>query len=212
MTAKRIICVVEGDGEQIAVPRLVRRILERLRREKRVSVEAERTICAKCGDRITNPYNRERQIGVEYFVEQASRHRPSGILVVVDAEERCVKRVDGEERLGPHLLGRARQAAGGIPVSVVVANRMFEAWLLADFHSLRSRGHFLPTARLPRWSDPEGIAGCKGWLRDALGRAYSETKDQPRLTELVSLPLRKAMRQRSKSFWKLYCEVDKLSR
>jgi hypothetical protein len=212
MSLRQIVCVVEGQGEQRAVPILVERILQRLRREKRVSVDRANTLCAKCGDRITQPYDEARQIGVEYFVKQAARQKPTGILVVVDAEERCMKREPNDEKLGPHLLARAKHAADGIPVAVVVANRMFEAWILADFHSLRARGHLVPMAHLPRWKEPEEFGGCKGWMPQLLGQPYRESVDQARLSEHVSLPLRKHIRARSKSFWKLFREVDKLTR
>lgn len=213
MSRGRLVCIVEGDGEVGAVPALVRRILTHLRRERRLDVDAARTICAKCGDRITQPFDRARQIGIEFFVERAAREKPAGILVVVDAEERCVKRSEARlPPLGPALRDRAAQVAGGIPVGVVVANRMFESWFLADFHSLRARGHLPRSARLPRWQAPEELGGCKGILKDLLGRTYSETRDQIRFAEHLSLPLTPRMRSRAPSLWKLFREVDKLSR
>lgn len=211
--AQRLICIVEGDGECAALPILVGRMLKHLRRELRVTVDAEYALCAKDGERIVRPYNPARQIGVEWFVARAVREKPAGILVVVDAEERCVKRKEeGKESLGPHLLGRAQRVAGGIPVAVVVANRMFEAWFLADFQSLRARGHLPSSASFPDWKTPEAKGGCKGRLEDALGRRYRETKDQAELASVTSLPLRPAMQRRSPSLWWLFREVDRLSR
>lgn len=212
MSPRRLICIVEGKGEVSAVPILARRILSHLRREQRFEVDAERTICTNNGDRITEPYNAKRQLGIEFFVKIAANHKPAGILVIVDAEERCWKREEAKlTPLGPHLVARAAPIAGRIPLGVVVANRMFESWFLADFHSLRSRGHLPKEAQYPAWRTPEARGGCKGWMKSLLGDSYSERNDQPNLAEHVSLPIRPAMQRRAPSFWKLFRELDKLS-
>lgn len=212
MSAGRLICIVEGQGETEAVPTLVNRILKHLRRDRRLAAASERVICTKNGDRITEPYDPKRQLGIEFFVRRAASEKPAGILVVVDAEERCLKRDPGQQALGPDLLARARPFAGQIPLGVVVANRMFEAWLLADFHSLRSRKHLPPTAQFDRWRTPESLGGCKGRMGALMGKKYTETGDQPRLAEVVSIPVRPALQRRSPSFFKLYREVRDLSR
>ena len=208
MNERALICIVEGKGERTAVPVLVNRILQHLRRHRRLVAHPDRVLCTKNGDRITEPYNPAREIGIEYFVQRAVREKPGGILVVVDAEERCVKRRADQAALGPNLRERAAPFAGDIPLGVVVANRMFEAWYLADLHSLRSRGHLSASARLASWSTPESIGGCKGYMSAFLDGTYSETRDQPRLAEHISLPLKPAMRRRAPSYWKLFREVD----
>jgi hypothetical protein len=209
----KLICIVEGNGECTAVPAVVNRILRHLRRDRVIAADPDRVICPKNGDCITEPYDPDRKLGIEYFVQRAANERPGGILVVVDAEDRCVERqARGLPGLGPDLLQRAQPFAGGVPVAVVVANRMFESWFLADFHSLRSRGYLPAAARLPSWRTPESLAGCKGRMRDLLGRKYSETRDQPLLALRLSLPLRPAMQRRAPSLFKLFREINKLSR
>jgi hypothetical protein len=212
MNARALICIVEGRGERAAVPIVVNRMLEHLGRHRQIVADPTQVLCSKDGDRITGPYDPAREIGIEYFVQRAARDNPGGILVVVDAEERCLKREAGLPALGPHLRQRAAPFAGSIRLGVVVANRMFEAWFLADFHSLRSRGHLPVVARLSEWKTPERLGGCKGWMRDLLGHPYREPLDQPRLAEHLSLPLKPAMRRRAPSYWKLFREIDKLSR
>jgi hypothetical protein len=210
---ERILCVVEGDGERTAVPVLVDRVLAHLRRHRRLHVDPERVLCPRNGDCITADYDPVRKLGIEVFVARAVREKPAAVLVIVDAEDRCVQReARHDPPLGPELLARARRVAGGIPVGVVVANRMFESWFLADFHSLRARGHFPPTATFPRWRTPEANGGCKGWMTDLLRRKYSETRDQQVFAKHVSLPLRAKLRARAPSFHKLYREVDRISR
>lgn len=211
MSVQQLICIVEGEGERSAVPVVVNRVLQHLRRHRTIVADPERVICTKGGDRITEPYNPARKLGIEFFVQKAAREKPRGILIVVDAEERCIKRQAGLPPLGVELCARARPFAGDIPLGVVVANRMFESWFLADFHSLRANRHLPAEARLPEWRAPESLGGCKGRLKDLLGRSYSETVDQPRLAGCLSLPLRPAMQRRAPSYWKLFREIKKLS-
>jgi hypothetical protein len=213
MSAKTLICIVEGDGEVKAVPILARRILEHLRRDRQFAVDPDRIICTKNGDRITEPHDASRHLGIEFYVQRAAREKPAGILVIVDAEERCQKRAQASlPPLGPHLVARAAPIAGSIPLGVVVANRMFESWFLADFHSLRSRGHLPKEADFPGWAAPEAIGGPKWWMKNLLGDSYSERTLQPKFAEHISLPVRPAMQRRAPSFWKLFRELDKISR
>jgi len=208
----KLICIVEGNGECTAIPTVVNRMLRHLRRDRTIAADPDRVICPKNGDCITEPYNPERKLGIEYFVARAANEKPRGILVVVDAEDRCVKRqVAGLPGLGPELVERAKPFAGNISLAVVVANRMFETWFLADFHSLRSRGLLPAATSFPQWKAPESLVGGKGRMGDFLGRKYSETRDQPRLAEQLSLPIRPAMQRRAPSLFKLFREIKKLS-
>lgn len=211
MSARPLICVVEGDGEVNAVPVLVGRILKHLKRDHRLPI-GQMILNARGGGRLTAPYDAKELCGVEFYVNRAAKEKPGGILVLIDAEDRCMTRPEGQESLGPELLRRARSVAGAIPVGVVVANRMFETWFLADFHSLRARGHLPPSAALAAWKSPEMLGGCKGRVEALMGRKYKETVDQTKLTRLVSLPLRPGMRRRAPSYFKLFREVDRLSR
>lgn len=212
MSPGALICIVEGEGECTAVPTLVNRMLRHLRRERKLAVDPRRVICPHNGDCIVAPHDPGRKLGIEYFVERAVNEKPRGILVVVDAEERCMQReAAGLPALGEELRKRAQPVAGSIPLGVVVANRMFEAWFLADFHSLRARGHVPRTASFPQWREPESIGGCKGHMRDILGKKYSETRHQPELAQHLSLPVKPAMQGRARSLLKLFREVKKLS-
>ncbi len=209
---ERIVCVVEGDGERAAVPLLVRRILGHLRRERRMPIDDEFILVAKSGEKIVQPYDHVRQIGIEWYVKRAVAEGPAGVLVIVDAEDRCVSAPSGTPALGPSLLARARAVAGSIPIAVVVANRMFETWFLADARSLRHRNVFAGAVRIPSVAAPESIGGCKGHVSALLGRKYKETSDQVALARVVSLPIRRAIRLRSPSFARLFDAVDRLSR
>ena len=75
--------------------------------------------------------------GIEREVESNSWVGPSGgILVLLDADDDC------PAELAPTLLNRARSARPDCRVSVVLANREFEAWFLASAQSLAGRFGF----------------------------------------------------------------------
>lgn len=66
---------------------------------------------------------------------------------------------------------------------VVIANRSFEAWLLADAQGLFSRGVLRKAPKFHRFEGSLGLNGTKGKddLTQLLERTYSETRDGPRL-------------------------------
>jgi hypothetical protein len=77
-------------------------------------------------------------------------------LVLLDADDDC------PAELGPGLLGRARMAQAALPVSIVLANREFEAWFLAGAPSLSGQRGLAPGLQVP--AEPEKPRDCKGWL------------------------------------------------
>lgn len=92
-------------------------------------------------------------------------------------------------------------------ISLVLANREYEAWFLAAAESLG--GHCGLPSDLTSPSNPEGIRGAKEWLRRHMPRVrkYSETVDQPALTSVFDMQM---ARQRADSFDKCYREIVRL--
>jgi hypothetical protein len=129
-------------------------------------------------------------------VVQAARLREdcAGILVLFDADDDCPK------ELVTDIEAWARDAAGGKPCAVVMANREYEAWFLASIETLRGTAGILPEAT--SHPDPEAPRDAKGELelRMRHGASYSATVDQAKLT--AHLDLRSAYR-RCRSFRKL---------
>jgi len=189
-----VACVVEGDGEEMAVPLLVRRIIEDVQLASRVTTRLARRV------------NRNRLVqsgGIEVTVEAVAREigRSGAILILIDADDDC------PATLGPRLQQRARAAREDLPISVVLANKEYEAWFLAAARSLRGE-RSLP-ADLEPPDHPERIRDAKGWLgkRMAAGRKYSERLDQPALS--ARFDLRQA--RSADSFDKFYREVVALA-
>jgi hypothetical protein len=180
--------IVEGHGEVGALPVLLRRIAEwqtpghpaqiltpiRVRRDQFLNKEPE--------------FRR-------HLLLAASKCGVNGwILVLLDADDDC------PATLGPALLERARQVVPHRPVSVVLANREFEAWFIAAARSLDGFRRFT-LAPGDMAIDPEGPRDAKGWigLRIASG-GYSETTDQTAFCSRIDLQQAHA---RSRSFRKL---------
>src|SRR5690606_16695640 len=94
------------------------------------------------------------------------------ILVLLDADDDCPAEMD------PRLLARVKAVVPHRNVSVVLANREYEAWLIAAARSLHGhRGFQFDESDGPQ---PEAVRNAKGWLQaHMLSRAYREITDQP---------------------------------
>jgi hypothetical protein len=187
-------CIIEGHGEEQAVPLLVRRIQQSLRPDIQL-IEVKRLRVPR--HKMVRPKELERA------VELAARltKPPRAILILVDADD------DPPCLLGPTLLERARASRPNDSVGVVLAKREFESWFLAAIESLCGR-RGLP-ADLQPIPDFENIRDAKGRLTSLMhgSGVYSPTPDQPALTALFDMNL---ARQRSASFDKCWREIERL--
>lgn len=187
--------VEEGHGEVTSVPILIRRIVAQHAPERYVEIRppirAKRTSLVQAD-------------GIERTVELASRKTTpaDGILILLDADDDCPR------ELAEALLARASAARPDRAISVVVANREYEAWFIAAARSIRGRRGLAEDMEPP--GDPEAIRDAKGWLahQTAQGFSYKPTIDQPALTQIFDLEQAYAAR----SFRKLVKEVVALAR
>jgi hypothetical protein len=177
--------IVEGQGEVAAVPLLLRRL----------QVEAQ---CWGLG--VGKPHRKRRSQLVKKDPLQSAvqvaalRDDCAGILVLFDADDDCPK------ELAPTLERWAREAAGGKPCVVVMANREYEAWFLASIEGLRGTSGILPDAA--SHPQPEMPRDAKGELERRMPRSasYSSTVDQAALTARLDL---ETTYRRCRSFRKL---------
>ncbi|HEX5273616.1 MAG TPA: DUF4276 family protein [Gemmataceae bacterium] len=192
-----VACVVEGDGEVAALPILIRRIAAAV--DPGWYVEVPRPFQVK-RTRMGNRFG-DLERGIEFILRQA--RPPVALLVLLDLDD------DDPVSLHAELSQRVKAYRGDVPSAVVLARREYEAWFLAAAESLRGR-RGLPNDLGPP-PDPEAVKDAKGWLRDHMPRTrkYSETADQPALTDLFDLDL---ARTRSASFAHCYREVERLLR
>jgi hypothetical protein len=189
----RIRPIVEGQGEVQAVPLLLRRL-----RDHAGLPEIE----------FVRPHRRQRSEFVNRAALQTSVRVAfldpacSAVVVIFDADDDCPK------ELGPTIEKWASEAAEGRPTSVILANREYEAWLLAGIEALRGRRSIREDARLH--SEPEKPRSPKDQLtqRMWIGSAYSPAVDQAPLTAHFDLA---AAYRACRSFRKLVKEFGRLA-
>lgn len=208
MDANKIIPIVEGHGEERAVPCLIRRWLQHRGWDRYFKVPDSAINAKGCG-KLKAAYDKMRHLGIEHYVEAALRDNPQAVLVVIDADTECMNRGPGNG-LGPRLLARAQNVKPDLPMAVVVANREYEAWFLANFQAIQIRGGFSAQARYPIHAHPESHAGCKGLMAKLMGCSYEETVHQLLLTDLMGF--RPGACRRSPSYGKLMRDLEKLTR
>lgn len=177
--------IVEGQGDEAAVPVLLRRLRD----------EAQAWALE-----VARPHRRRRTQLVKKDSLQtavsvaALREDCTGILVIFDADDDCPK------ELAPALEEWAKEAAGGKACAVVMANREYEAWFLASIEAMRGKAaiHIDATSH----PDPEAPRDAKGEVERRMqsGASYSPTVDQAPLTAHLNL---ESAYRRCRSFRKL---------
>lgn len=186
----KVASIVEGDGEVAALPILLRRVGEWRTPESLVQplppIRVRR-------DRFLN---RDKEFNRYLQLAAAKCEEEGWILVLLDADDDC------PAELGADVLARAQACVPHRRVSIVLANREYEAWFIAAAQSLHGqRGfNFDPTDPI----DPEKPRDAKGWMKARMASgAYGETTDQPAFSAQMDL---QAAYDGSRSFRKLCSE------
>lgn len=189
----KVACIVEGDGEVAALPLLLRRMQGWRHTEQ--SIELAKPIRVKRDRFLNKPEDFER-----YLKLAAAKCDAAGwVLVLLDADDDC------PARLGPETAGRAQRCIPHRQVSVVFANREYEAWFIAAARSLHGQRGF--TWNTAERIDAETPRDAKGWMRDHMrGHSYGEVTDQAAFTAGMDLD---AVHEGSRSFRKLCSEWDR---
>lgn len=185
-----IASIVEGDGEVVALPLLLRRMAAEL--DPGTLVNPLQPIRVRRDKFI----NKEEEFRRQLLLAAAKCGDGGWILIVLDADDDC------PATLGAQLLQRAQAHVPHRRISVVLANREFEAWFIAAAQSLHEvRGFaFDPNEQV----DAEVPRDAKGWMKARMQRrAYSPLLDQPAFT--ASMDLQQA-KENSRSFTKLIKE------
>lgn len=189
----KVVAIVEGDGEVAALPVLLRRIAQW--RSPELHAEIAQPIRVK-RDRFLNlPEEFERHLQLA----AAKSGQGDWILVLLDADDDC------PAQRAAAVLADAVRIVPHRSVSVVFANREYEAWFIAAAASLDGHRGF-------RFDPKETIAAesprdAKGWMRLRMGGAsYGETTDQPAFS--ARMDLEQAFTN-SRSFRKLCSEWDR---
>lgn len=150
-----IASIVEGDGEVRALPKLLHRIAAELGAPNLLTPTPMRIPRGK----ITIVGGIERVVAAEALRVSAK----GGVLVLLDADDDC------PAEFGPLLLARAQAVRPDKRVSVVLANREFEAWFLAAAPSLAGQFGFPADFVRPRDSETRETAKDCSRRRDLRG-------------------------------------------
>ncbi|MCW7537396.1 DUF4276 family protein [Aquabacterium sp. A7-Y] len=168
-----IVTIVEGDGEVKAVPILLRRIAEShgvydLDVPVPIRVHRDQFI------------QRQDEFQRKVLLAAAKAGLAGVILILLDADDDCpveLARAIGE---------RASAVAPHKTISVVIANREYEAWFLAAADSLAGKRGLSPELQPP--ADPDALRNAKGWLSQRMpGGRYHEVLDQAAMTAIFDI-------------------------
>lgn len=200
MSRLRVAVIVEGDGEVAAVPILLRRLWAALGGEY---IEVLNPPIRRKRSEFERQHQLEKAIGLA--ANKLKHARPSNdpalVLILFDRDPShqppCA--------LGPQSLNWAKGAYSHLDIACVVANVEYETWFAAAAESLSKyialkAGEAVPAA-------PENQRCGKKWVASRYrGTKYSETQDQPAMTDAMDLL---TARQRSPSFDKLCRELER---
>lgn len=180
---KRILPIVEGDGDTTAVPALVRRIAE-----ARGVYDLQLLPAHKRGELPAVRRHFDAYLG-------AALKFDAPILWVMDYD--CDQCNAVEDDL-IDLQQRARQAYAPQPVEFALMVKEFESLFLSDHESTRQLFPDIP-AKTAWPVDAESVRGAKEWISKARpkGLAYKETVHQVKLVHQLDLD---RLRERSPSF------------
>lgn len=188
-----VCAIVEGDGEVAAMPVVLRRLKERFGPAEHVQVTAPIRVYK---DRFLN---REEEFRRHLLLAAAKCGDDGWILVLLDADDAC------PVELAQTVRQRAQAHIPHRRLTVVIANREFEAWFIAAAASLNGvRGFVFNDEPKPEAERPRD---AKGWLRERMAKkAYGETTDQPAFAARFDLDEAAA---NSRSFRKMCTEWKK---
>ena len=186
MTA--VASIVEGDGEVVALPVLLRRLAEWKTPDLHVDVLPPIRVYK---DRFLN---RDHEFSRHLQLAAAKCGEAGWILMLLDADDDC------PAASGQRLVERAKKVVPHRRVAAVLANREYEAWFIASASALNGFRGFSCTAHDAK-TDAEIPRNAKGWMGQRMsGNTYRETTDQPAFSQRIDLDL---AYQRSRSFRKL---------
>lgn len=168
----RIGLIVEGQAEFDAIPRLATQL----------SAITSATFVGPLFVRV-DPTARPEQIaqGCQNALVVLERKRTQRIVLLLDREQQpicCGIRCS--------VVADALKRKTTVPVDVVLKDRTFENWLIADLEAIKALpGRFKPSRTALRQVSPDKADAVDGyrWLENASDRTYDKRKDAIRILE-----------------------------
>ncbi|HKI86232.1 MAG TPA: DUF4276 family protein [Thermoanaerobaculia bacterium] len=166
--------VVEGQSEFTALPELHPQLCS-------VTNAASLRTLHACYDPYSSPGRIVRSC--RSAVRQLAGRKFDLAIVLIDREEQT----KSSPRLAAEIEGAFEVANLGIPIQVVIKDRSFENWLIADLAALRQmRKRFHVTAGMTRSVEPDRADRADAFSllkRAAKGDAYGKVDDAKRILE-----------------------------
>lgn len=186
-----LVMIVEGDGDVLAAPILVRRILHH---GALFDTNIPRPIRVRRDQFLRRRDQMERYL----LLARAKAGADGRVLVLLDADDECPRNIAAQ------YLADMRDIVAPTALSLVLAKTEFETWFIAAADSIAGKCGLQDDIVPP--VNSEGIGGAKGWLRRHMppARGYSETVDQPALAASFDW---ETGRQRSSSLDKMCREI-----
>lgn len=179
--------VVEGHGDAIAAPALIRRIASEVGYFE--SLDIPKPFRLSRGNIVKK---QEIERAVDFMSRKVG---PEGVvLVVFDADDDCPVEL-------ANSMNKWMEARADINCIVVVAAKEFECWYIASSQELRGVRGLSDAATPP--PDPDLVRDGKGWLGRQMPGKYSETLDQAAFASKLNV----LSATRSRSFRKFLKEL-----
>ncbi|MCK4341373.1 MAG: DUF4276 family protein [Phycisphaerae bacterium] len=198
MSRKRLVLFVEGEGDQEAVPVLVKKVLTEINAWEYLTLDDN---VFRVGG-VMNLTGRNVEKWTNWLQAAAKRSNLGGVLLLLDGDAKKISTEQPQKKemfcaanVARRLAAQAHTVGGGSVFSVacVFARQEYESWLMAGIDSLR--GKRLSDGRLGICEEAPDLEhdtdlkprDAKKWLGQQMDRGYKATTDQKPLTELVTL-------------------------
>ena len=203
MGMKRLVLLVEGDGDVAAAPILVKRLLHDYDAFDAVFPDPAPLRVGEYSKISKNDFSEWRR----YLAAAVKRKDCGGCILLLDGDSKM--KVDGQPfcamRAARHLAAAAKKVGAGsrFSVAIVFACMEFESWLIAGATSLVGKSFsdgrkVILTADTKLPSTPETAPrDAKGWFRSIVETGYKPARDQAELTSLVDLDAIRSGKTRS---------------
>lgn len=200
---KRLVLLVEGEGEVAAAPALIGKLLNELQASDPAVFLDSKPL--RVGG-VAGFFGKKEKNWTDKLNVAVKRGNLGGVLLLQDGDVEVYRGQPFCARImGRDLTRRARQAGAGSVFSVacVFACQEFETWLIAGIESLA--GKKLANGRIEIPSGLKTATGdleqhprdAKGWLNECIRGGYNPVADQEYLTRAVDLNVVRQRRLRS---------------
>ncbi len=191
---KRIVLFVEGAGDALAVPVLMKCLLTKAKAWDYLHLDPNPFKVGSVSKLLKN----DCRDWIRWLGAAAKRREIGAVLLVLDGDN---PRIQGEvfcaAKVAKKLAQEAIRARGGdlFSVATVFACQEYESWLIAGVESLSGkrlkdgRPGVKAGAKPPDGDLESAPRDAKRWLSNVMASGYNPVKDQAPLTEIVDWDL-----------------------